>query len=301
MVCLPGKPWTPTTLKDLAPASIPLAERRAASARDPNQDMKREDPSHLADPTVELIKPYTFTSRGIQHDRKDLTAKHWAEQCSVQGGFNPITRELTPMLFATEEMAMYEALDHITAAVEAGVVDKNRWSGQLFANSEELETFFGELEGYDECYRVVDRWWTALAALAGQLDEEGFISGPEIVHGLRDSIDEGRRRQELLRLEADYFAKCPLKTVKGTRSQSEALERHNLELRRKLHDARLAKDPSYDFRFTQPFLYLKGKSLAARQVTREDLVQLTEPKAKKATAEKDGAAKKSARARTKRT
>lgn len=33
---------------------------------------------------------------------------------------------------------MYEALDHITAAVEAGVVDKNRWSEQLFANSEGL-------------------------------------------------------------------------------------------------------------------------------------------------------------------
>lgn len=245
--------------------------------------MKREDPSLLADPTVELIKPYKFVSRPIAHDHPKRDAEHWNDICANQGGFNPVTRELTPMQPASANMWLHEVLDHITAAVEAGVVDKNRWEEQLFADEDELEYFLEELECYDDCYRITCRWWESLARLAGRVDEEGFISCQEIADGLRESIGAGRERRDVLRQEAEYFSKNPLATVKGTRAQQEALERHNSAVCEKAFRSRLEKDVSYSFRFTQPFYFIKSKRLAARQVTKDDLVTLAPPR-KRATA-----------------
>lgn len=279
-------------LKDRHFTSITTAERRAVSAQFHHHDMKREDHLPLAGPTVELIEPYTFGSRGIKHDKNNLTAKFWSEVCSTQGGFNPATRELTPLRFASAEMRMDEALDHLTAAAEAGIVDKNRWSEQLFANAEELEAFFDELECYDDCYRITDRWWTALAQLSGRVDEEAFVSCQEIVRGLRDSIDAGKARQEKLKQEAEYFAQVPLVEVKCSRAEEAALEQHNREVRQRADNARLPYDVSCKFRLTQPFLYLKGKSLAKRQVTKEDLAELVAAKEKKPSVAKDAAPKK---------
>lgn len=240
--------------------------------------MKREDLSLLADPTVELIKPYKFVNRSIAHDHPKRDAEYWNDVCANQGGFNPVTRELTPMQPASANVWLHEVLDHITAAVEAGVVDKNRWEAQLFADEDELEYFLEELECYDDCYRITCRWWESLARLAGRVDEEGFISCQEIAEGLRESIGAGHERREVLRQEAEYFAKNPLATVKGTRAQQEALERHNSDVRAKAYKSRLEKDVSYSFRFTQPFYFIKSKKLAARQVTKDDLAMLATPK-----------------------
>jgi hypothetical protein len=176
--------------------------------------------------------------------------------------------------FVSEEMDVYEALDHITAAVEAGVVDRNRWAAQLFADNDELEGFLDALEAYDDCFRITDRWWTALAALAHRFDEEGFVSCAEIVNGLRESIVEGARRCEVLLLQAEYFAQHPLKKTRMTRQQRDALDQHNHETRAMSHRGKLETDVSYEFAFTQPYYFIKGKRLAARQVTTEDLATL---------------------------
>lgn len=237
--------------------------------------MKRDDLNLLKDPSAELIGPYTFSSRGIEHDRGDRADSHWSGVCAAQGGFNPKSRELTPMRFVSAEVDVHEALDHITAAVEAGVVDRNRWASQLFADEDELEGFLEQLEAYDDCFRITDRWWTALAALANRGDEEGFISSAQVVDGLRESIGEGARRCVVLLQQAEYFAKHPLKKVRMTRLQSDALETHNDETRAQSHRASLKHDESFEFHFTQPYFFIRDKKLAARQVTADDLTDLT--------------------------
>ena len=239
--------------------------------------MKRDDLSLLKDPCVERIEPYTFRSRAIDHDDAERSADEWKAICAKQGGFNPLTRELLPLKVVSSGMELHETLDHITAAVEAGMVDKNAWSTQLFASEDDFDRFMEELESYDDCYRITDRWWTALAALADLCDEEAFISCAEIANGLHESILEGTARREVLRQESEYFAKHPLAPLKLTREQSEALEAHNDKLQQRSYEARAGRDLTLEFRFGKRFLYMKGKVLAARQVTADDLAALVAP------------------------
>jgi len=236
--------------------------------------MKRDDHTLLADPTVELIKSYTFASRRIEHDRKELTAEHWSRECSLNGGCNPLTRELTPMKFAAASMEVDAALDHITAAVEAGVVDNNSWATQLFASAGDLEGFLDLLSSYDDCHRITDRWWYALQQLARTINEEGFVRCEDIVERLRESIDEGAKRREVLRLQAQYFARQPLVNIKLTDKQRMALDDHNDAVRTEALKKGAKEDVSINFAFQHRILYLNGKALAARQVTHEDLAAL---------------------------
>ncbi|QDZ26559.1 hypothetical protein [Noviherbaspirillum sp. UKPF54] len=105
------------------------------------------------------------------------------------GGFNKRTKKFTP--FTEIPMGMYEVLDAITAAVEAGIVDTDTWVSQLFAGVDVFEDFLAGLACYDECYRVMDRWWQALARLAGtEHIEEGFTHTSEMADLLRETADE---------------------------------------------------------------------------------------------------------------
>lgn len=79
-----------------------------------------------------------------------------------------------------DNFSLYEVLDSIVLAVEAGVVDNFLWPQQIFANRIALENFIEQLSDYDECYRITDQWWCALAALCEVVDEEAFVSSAEI-------------------------------------------------------------------------------------------------------------------------
>lgn len=101
--------------------------------------------------------------------------------------WDPKTKKLTPMRFTEDEnRSLYEILDTITLAAEAGVLDSYSWPQQLFADRESFDNFIGALSEYGECYRVADQWWTALAAIAGVGDEEGFVSSEEIAEVLSE-------------------------------------------------------------------------------------------------------------------
>ncbi len=237
--------------------------------------MKREETVNLADPTVELIKAYKPEPRNIAHDTYETRKpKAWADECAEKGGFNPYTSEFTPLKFATAEMWMHEALDHITAAAEAGVVDGNNWSAQLFAGEDELEAFFAELQEYDQCYRITDRWWSAIAALVGSSDEEGLITGEEIVSALRESIEVGAERREVLQQEATYFAENPLKPLRISAEKREALSDHNMKVQRDAMTKGAEKDVTLKFRFTLPYLELKKGRVSARQASAADVEAL---------------------------
>lgn len=234
--------------------------------------MRREESANLADPTVELIKAYKPEPRGIEHDAYETrSSQSWAEECAAKGGFNPYTKEFTPLKFATADLWVHEALDHITAAAEAGIVDFNNWSTQLFADGEELEAFFEGLEAYDECYRITDRWWSAIAALAGCNDEEGLITCEEIVSALRESIEKGAERREVLQQEAAYFAEFPLKQLRVSGVKREVLFVHNTKVRRNALSKGAEEDVTLKFRFTLPIYELRKGRVSARQATAADV------------------------------
>lgn len=234
--------------------------------------MRREESTNLANPTVELIWAYKPEPRGIEHDAPEMRSPEtWAEECAAKGGFNPYTKEFRPLRFATADLWVHEALDHVTAAAEAGIVDRNNWSTQLFADEDELEAFFEGLEEYDQCYRITDRWWSAIAALVGTSDEEGLITCEEMVSALRESIENGAERRNVLQQEATYFAEHPTKQLRISAEKREALTVHNIKVRRNAAAKGAEEDVTLQFRFTLPYLELKKGRVSARQATAADV------------------------------
>lgn len=127
-----------------------------------------------------LLPAYRFTARAVK------AAKPLAEA----GGFDKATKTFRAMQLTDGAVSLHVVLDHITAAVEAGIVEERTWDTQLFATPQCLEWFINELESYDDAFRITDRWWQALAALAGVRDEEEFISCSEIASTLRARVED---------------------------------------------------------------------------------------------------------------
>lgn len=120
---------------------------------------------------LSAIKGYTFTPREIKN----------------YGGWNAETKTLTPLDFTSGDMeaSVYVVLDTLVLATEAGVMREFDWPQQLFANLESFEEFISELEGYDNCYRVTDQWWKAIAEITGgEGDEEGLVLSSELADEL---------------------------------------------------------------------------------------------------------------------
>ncbi|OOG58029.1 hypothetical protein [Polaromonas sp. C04] len=97
---------------------------------------------------------------------------------------------ITPMKKQPGALNLHEILDTITLAVEAGIVEQKGWVKQFFANEAAFEDFISDVGDYDECFRITDRWWQALAALAEVIDEEGFVSSQEIADTLVEYATE---------------------------------------------------------------------------------------------------------------
>jgi hypothetical protein len=90
-----------------------------------------------------------------------------------------------------DENGFHQLLDFITLELEAGRIDVDNFVFQLFDSVDTFSNFCDELAGYDECYRITDRWHQALMYLTGALDEEGFITCEEIAGALKiASVDQ---------------------------------------------------------------------------------------------------------------
>jgi hypothetical protein len=111
--------------------------------------------------------------------------------------WNPFSRNLIsveglqPPLTAVEWDSFHLVLDHVTAAVESGELCRQIWPEQLFATRAVYEKFLEVLAGYDETFRITDRWWCALAELAGHADdEEGFIHTEDMAAVIKEVFEE---------------------------------------------------------------------------------------------------------------
>jgi len=236
--------------------------------------MKHKNGTNLEVKTAELIPSYKFDAICIETDNYEKTPERiWSDCCRKQGGFNPYTRQFTPLKYASEGLAVCDALDAITAAVEAGIVDRNDWSNQLFASETDFEAFLEELEYYDETNRLTDRWWWALATIINTRSEEGFVTSSEMATALRNSVEEGEERKRVLRLEAEYKSRPDSAPAKLNKRQKEAVAKLVLATRRRAWDLRATEDVTCQFRFENLFYELRGKTLYAREARLDDLNQ----------------------------
>lgn len=88
----------------------------------------------------------------------------------------------------------YIAFDLITIAAEGGKLTKENWVAECFSSADSFEAFLEELSAYDQCYRINDRWWYALAHLAGfENCEEGFIATEDMADRLREAAEETKQ------------------------------------------------------------------------------------------------------------
>lgn len=102
-------------------------------------------------------------------------------------GFDAKSGKFTPFDEFTE---VHEILDAITAAVEAGTIDTDKWVSQVFATTEVFNEFLEQYEGYEGLFRTYDRWYRALFRIADISDEEGFVTSQEIADRLREVAEE---------------------------------------------------------------------------------------------------------------
>jgi len=101
-------------------------------------------------------------------------------------GYFPETGELKPIASLGY---VYEVLDIITAAAEAGILASGTWVAQLFADKNVFREFIQELQSYDESHRIHDRWHAALMRLVGTADECGFVTSREIAERLVEQAE----------------------------------------------------------------------------------------------------------------
>ena len=112
--------------------------------------------------------------------------------------FEPETGTLTPVskvkLSKGESHQIEHVLDSLTLAIETGVVSENKWLKEIFGTVKAFDTFLDEFENYDECFRICDRWWTALSVLGDSIyDQESFITCIDIAERLREVARESRQ------------------------------------------------------------------------------------------------------------
>jgi hypothetical protein len=230
-----------------------------------------------------VIAPYKQVPRTIAHDHAEDTPQDrvfWERAIAEHGGYHPLLKTWTPLRLAEHEPDLSEALDHITAACEAGVVEKFSWSTQLFQAPADLDWFFEQLREYDVCYRIIDRWWHALAALAGVIDEEGFITCEDIVRSLEEAIEDGEKQLAKLVLQAEYLASNPARALKLPKASRQALDAHNSAMATKSYSSskkRLEWHFTAGIKFVNPFLFVKGQELQAREATEADIAGLLKP------------------------
>jgi hypothetical protein len=89
-----------------------------------------------------------------------------------------------------DDVEVCDVLDSITLAVEAGAVSSFNWPQQFFASKKTFMELLQQLAEYDDCYRITDRWWMALAKLAHKVDEEAFVSSREIANALIEDAEK---------------------------------------------------------------------------------------------------------------
>jgi len=108
-------------------------------------------------------------------------------------GYFPQTSQLKPL---DDFNFVHEVLDVMTAAAEAGVLNRETWVNQIFANSDVFRRFMDELANYDEYCRIHDRWYRALFEIINAVNEEGFVLCHEIVERMLEQVERTKQIEQ---------------------------------------------------------------------------------------------------------
>ena len=93
--------------------------------------------------------------------------------------------------FEPDDTYLCTMLDAITHASEHGLLNTRTWVRHIFKSEDSFEWFLAALAEYDDCYRINDRWWEALARLAEhETQAEGFTHTQEMSDELRQYAAE---------------------------------------------------------------------------------------------------------------
>lgn len=130
------------------------------------------------------------------------TARQTYQAVKVAGGFDPDTSRFTPLKLddkaisfpdgkGSAEVHGWAIFETLAAAMEAGIVDSEMWPTQLFADVESYRAFVDALRDYEESYKLIDPWWSALRSLAGgEYEEEGFCTAADLAERFVDVLEE---------------------------------------------------------------------------------------------------------------
>mgnify|MGYP003712151517 CR=1 FL=1 len=115
------------------------------------------------------------------------------------GGFDSVKRIFTPLRlngvaigragFGQPEISGAAVFETVSAAVEAEILDDSLWPSQLFADRESFDNFVATLSDYEDCYKLVDPWWSALCALVGVVSGDG-CEGHNTAADLAERLEE---------------------------------------------------------------------------------------------------------------
>ena len=105
----------------------------------------------------------------------------WVRNLSQHGGFDPITRTMTPLRRLAQLNRAQYVLDAIAAATEEGLYRKEDFLPACFASHEDYREFVAQLQKFDT-YWVNDRHFYAFLGLIGE--ESGCTTYARIARSL---------------------------------------------------------------------------------------------------------------------
>lgn len=120
----------------------------------------------------------------------------------MPGGYNPATNTFTPLKLDDKDISFggtgrpivpgYAIFATLAAAMEAGIVEQEMWPTQLFANIESYGKFVRALHSYEECYKLIDPWWSALRTIAcgGDDEEEGYSTAADLAERFNEVLND---------------------------------------------------------------------------------------------------------------
>ena len=110
-------------------------------------------------------------------------------------------KRLFPMKLAGAPWSPFQywhVLQNIALAIEGGMLLREKWVSQCFADNESFDVFLEALEAQDRDARIHDREWFALSVLVSLETENGFVRNCDIADKLRaHAVETGQVDAEL--------------------------------------------------------------------------------------------------------
>jgi hypothetical protein len=212
----------------------------------------------------EHFKPYKFKPATILHDRhQEVPTEEWSSMTKLRGGFNPVTKEMIPFTLSGDTELDYE-LDNITAALEAGVLNRNDWPSQLFSSEEQWDEFIEAIEEYFSLWRINDRWMSTLENLLGLYDEGDGLDGKSVADAFNEAVADFYQEKTKTRPTPD-------KRLELTKKQRDTLNAYNAAITVQIAKRGIPRDFASEPQYEDAFIEIVRNRVVVRPATMADI------------------------------